>query len=209
LNTFLEKTPRHIFSYLEIIKYYPDARFICMIREPRNTVSSILNMSEKSQNKSIIAMALLYNEIVSIIQSISYNKNVRIVRYEDLVENPHKILKEICDYLEISFDLKYLGNIAAPKEMIYAHEKWKTNNTQINKIQRDDYDKWKNTLTDDYGNLIIFLTKNNLPTFNYDSSFTWHMPFKGILKDFINNLTWKEMRKLLPKIFNNISFKES
>jgi hypothetical protein len=43
-STFLEKTPRHIFHYSEIMNYYSDARFICMIREPRNTVTSILSM---------------------------------------------------------------------------------------------------------------------------------------------------------------------
>jgi hypothetical protein len=31
-STFLEKTPRHIFHYSEIMNYYSDARFICMIK---------------------------------------------------------------------------------------------------------------------------------------------------------------------------------
>ena len=32
-GTFLEKTPRHVFFYSEIMRYYSDARFICMVRE--------------------------------------------------------------------------------------------------------------------------------------------------------------------------------
>ena len=46
-RTFLEKTPRHIFHYFMILQYYPAARFICMVREPINAVSSHLTMSEK------------------------------------------------------------------------------------------------------------------------------------------------------------------
>jgi hypothetical protein len=45
-DTFLEKTPRHALFYLEIKQCYPDARFICMTRDPRNTISSILKMGK-------------------------------------------------------------------------------------------------------------------------------------------------------------------
>jgi hypothetical protein len=200
-NTFLEKTPRHVFNYKEISKYYPDARFICMIREPRNTVSSILNMSEQSQKKSITRMALLYNEIVSNINAIRNNKNVKVVRYEDLVDDPHETIKGICDFLKIAFNPKYLKNISAPKNMIYSHEKWKKNNIESNKIKKNDSFKWKSSLNDEYGNLIIYLTKNNLKTFNYDFSFSWYMLLKGIVKDFFNNLNRKEMLKIVSKKF--------
>jgi hypothetical protein len=44
---FLEKTPRHVFFYSKIINYYPGAKFICMIREPKNVISSQLTNSPK------------------------------------------------------------------------------------------------------------------------------------------------------------------
>jgi len=60
-STFLEKMARHIFHYSEIMNYYSDARFICMIREPRNTVTSILSM-HPDKKKSVTRIALLYNK---------------------------------------------------------------------------------------------------------------------------------------------------
>jgi hypothetical protein len=197
-DTFLEKTPRHVFKYFEIVKYYPDAHFICMIREPRNTVSSILNMSENSK-KSVTRMAFFYKAIATQITAISKYQNVKVIRYEDLVDKPQKTLKDICDYLQINFDPKYLLDVTAPINVVNVHEKWKNNNLRYNKIQKNIQNKWKDTLDDGYGNLIVFLTKGNLIDYNYDLSFKWHMLFKGILKDFSNNLNWKEMRKIWTK----------
>ena len=67
--TFLEKTPRHVFFYSKILEYYPDAKFICMIREPKNVVSSQLTNGPK-ENKSVIRLSLLNKKIAAAIEKI-------------------------------------------------------------------------------------------------------------------------------------------
>ena len=94
IATFLEKTPRHVYFYSQILKHYPDARFICMIREPRNAVSSLLTMSQKRE-KSVIRMSLFYNKIANAIIKIRHHHNVLVVKYENLVNQPDQALKTI------------------------------------------------------------------------------------------------------------------
>ena len=94
IDTFLEKTPRHVFFISKIEKFYPSAKFICMIREPKNVVSSQISTT-RIDNKSIIRLSFLYNKISSAIIDQKDKKNVIIVKYEELTTYPDRIIKKI------------------------------------------------------------------------------------------------------------------
>ena len=124
---FVEKTPRHIFFYQEIMKYYHDARFVCIIREPKNIVSSQLTKTT-NPDKSIIRISLLYNKIARSILEAKKNDNVLLMRYEDLTDEPEQTIGNLFEFLSLPYDPSLVDNVAAPPGIVLPHETWKDRN---------------------------------------------------------------------------------
>jgi hypothetical protein len=183
-NTFLEKTPRHVFFYLQILKYYPDAKFICMIREPKNTVSSMLTMSQKRE-KSVLRISLFYNKIANAIIKIMPNRNVVVVKYEDLVDHSDQTLKKICQFVNIPFDSKLIKTVTAPAGII--SEPWQNKNIDLKTIQQNNSERWREVLNEGQANLVTFVTKS------YASK------SRGLLQDVSRFFTPREFKKAFSK----------
>jgi len=198
-NSFLEKTPRHVFFYDKILNYYPEAKFICMIREPKNVISSQLTNSPKP-NKSVIRLSLLYNKIANAISKIEANKNVSIVKYEDLTTQPRQILEKTCDFLNITFNPKILDDISAPFQIVSEHEFWKERNIRLKTIQKNDRGKWRKALTDGQGNIINFITRSHAEKFGYELTYEWSEVLNGLRQDIIRLFSPSEFKRIFLKV---------
>jgi hypothetical protein len=197
-KTFLEKTPRHVYFYSQILKHYPDARFICMIREPRNAVSSLLTMSQKRQ-KSVIRMSLFYNKIAKAIIKIMRNPNVLVVKYENLVNQPDQTLKIICQFIQLPFDSQLLKTVAAPTEIVSEHEAWKNKNIDLETIQPDDTERWQEVFNEDQASLVTFVTKSHASEFDYLPIYRPLAAARGLMADLSKFLTPREFKKAFSK----------
>jgi hypothetical protein len=194
-RTFLEKTPRHVFFYSKILEYYPDAKFICMIREPKNVVSSQLTNSPK-QNKSVIRLSLLYNKIAAAIEKIRNYDNSFLIKYEDLTTETELILRHICKFLNIAFDSSLVDNVAAPLGIVSEHEFWKNKNIKVATIQKNNPDKWKEALDNNQKNLVNFITKSHAAQFGYVLTYNWNAIYKGFSYDIKKLLSPREFKKI-------------
>lgn len=197
-RTFLEKTPRHIFFYSKILEYYPDAKFICMIREPKNVVSSQLTNSPK-KNKSVIRLSLLYNKIAAAIGEIRHNKNTFLIKYEDLTTETELILKDTCQFLNIAFDSKLVDNVAAPIGIVSKHEFWKNKNVKVKTIQKNNPAKWEEFLGNNQENLVNFITRSYAAKFGYILKYNRNAVYKGFSCDVKNLISSGEFKKVFSK----------
>jgi hypothetical protein len=195
-NTFLEKTPRHVFFYLQILKYYPDAKFICMIREPKNTVSSMLTMSQKRE-KSVLRISLFYNKIANAIIKIMPNRNVVVVKYEDLVDHSDQTLKKICQFVNIPFDSKLIKTVTAPAGII--SEPWQNKNIDLKTIQQNNSERWREVLNEGQANLVTFVTKSYASKFDYIPVYSPLAVARGLLQDVSRFFTPREFKKAFSK----------
>jgi hypothetical protein len=198
-NTFLEKTPRHVFFYSEILQYYPDAKFICMIREPKNVISSQLATTSKP-NKSVIRLSLLYNKIANAIITISNQRNVVVVRYEDLTSDPERILKNTFKFLNMPYDSKLLDNVAAPPGIITPQAFWQNRNLEFKKIQKNNPDKWRKALTKGQANVVDFITGNTASQFGFMLEYDWIAVCKGFVQDMKRLSSPREFKKIFSKV---------
>jgi hypothetical protein len=198
-NTFLEKTPRHVFFYKKILRYYPSAKFICMIREPKNVVNSQLT-NTRIQNKSIIRLCFLYNKIAESILKIKSNPNVFMIKYEDLTKEPEPILKQTFEFLDIPFNSRYADEVAAPPEIVAEHEFWKNKNISQKKIQKNNEDKWQNTLSEADANIVNFFTRSLAGKFGYASTFDWMALVPGLVKDIRKLLSFRELKRFISRV---------
>jgi hypothetical protein len=198
-NTFLEKTPRHVFFYSKIVKYYPGAKFICMIREPKNVVSSQMT-STRMENKSVIRLAFLYNKIAAAILMIKNNRNVFVIKYEDLTKNSEAILIKTFEFLDIAYRSEFSQKVAAPPEIIAAHEFWKNKNIEQETIQKSDADKWRKALSPGQADMVNWITRSYAEQFGYAFRYNPIRAVGSFLRDIPKLTAKRELKRLFSKI---------
>lgn len=125
-----EKTPRHVFQIDAILRRFPDARVICMVRDPRAVVASYRDWKNRGGLKRAIDNAdyqdairaeeqrakLSYNVIVATMmwkaatnaslkaRARHGEDRVRVVNYEAVVADPDASLRSICEWLGVAYD---------------------------------------------------------------------------------------------------------
>ncbi len=109
---FLDKTPRYYNILEELHKIFFDAKFIYLVRNP---VSIITSMIEAFRNNKIRRVYNIYNDLLIGTEKLTefykkYKNDILLIRYDEFVINPNKYLKELTDYLNITFDVKMLEN---------------------------------------------------------------------------------------------------
>lgn len=101
---FLDKTPRYHFLAKKLYRYFPDAKYIVLWRNPLAIASSIVNTWGKGKWKLHGREVDLYLGLESLIEfSEEYGdrENVHTIRYEDLVTNPRSCAQELTRFLGI------------------------------------------------------------------------------------------------------------
>jgi len=84
----------------EIIRSYPNARIIHMIRDPRDRYASSLTRWKVSRG-GIGAGTGIWLNTISMAERYQkkYPNHYKTVRYEDLTADPEKVLQEICSFI--------------------------------------------------------------------------------------------------------------
>ena len=198
-KTFLEKTPRHVFFYQEIMKYYPDARFVCLIREPKNIISSQITKTTNPE-KSIARISLLYNKIARSILELRENDNVLLTRYEDLTNEPEQTTSSVFEFLNLPYDPSLVNNVAAPPGIVLPHETWKDRNLELNKIQQNDPDKWQAALSEYQANVVNWITKSYASKFGYVLNYSSIAVCFGMMQDLSKLASKGELRRVFSRV---------
>lgn len=105
------KTPSNVFWFTEIQNNFPKARFILLYRDGRD-VSIDQFASSWGPNNLYVACLWWrsYIQAMLLAKKLLNQKNYYEIHYEDLVEEPEKVVKEICEFLELEYEpemLKY------------------------------------------------------------------------------------------------------
>jgi hypothetical protein len=92
-------------AYADLIfSAYPDARFIHMLRDPRDQYEAILARNPRARGRAgRAASRWLYSVRLAERNLKHYHEQFQIVRYEDLVSQPEATLRQICSFLEVEF----------------------------------------------------------------------------------------------------------
>ena len=100
-----DKTPRYVEHIGLLGQLFPDARFIHLVRDGRNVALSYANVpfGPKTVGK---AAALWKSRVIAGREGGAALGGLRYleIRYEDLVEDPAGETKDICEFLDLTFD---------------------------------------------------------------------------------------------------------
>jgi len=124
-----EKTPRHVFRIAEMLDVFPDARVICMSRDPRAVVASYRDWTRRPElspdvespfagdrrrarsSYGLLLSCLMCKSalVAGVRAAMRYGEaSVRVVRFETLVRGPRETLGDLCEWLELPFDERML-----------------------------------------------------------------------------------------------------
>ncbi|WP_287584469.1 sulfotransferase [Candidatus Borrarchaeum sp.] len=105
---WVEKNPRNELKVDQILNYFPSARFIHIIRDPRSNMASLkrrcklhkLNWDVEGYSYAIQKS----NKLGFFYQKRLGKSRYHILRYEDLIKNPEIEMKTIANFLGIKID---------------------------------------------------------------------------------------------------------
>ena len=130
-SAFVEHTPRNVYYLPELAASYPDARFICIVRDARAVVASQkMRWRQRSLGAHKISRletlrlrvnyhpytsCRLWNQAMQCINSHQHEQRVSRVRYEDLVEHPRatasRLLEDVgFEYMPEVLDVPLWGS---------------------------------------------------------------------------------------------------
>lgn len=98
-----DKSPRNIHCSKVLADAFPNAKFIHIVRDPRDYALSV----RKAWGKNELRAVFRWVEGISNFQTsiVAANKQFIEVRYEDLLEQPESTLKRCTDFLGLKYEL--------------------------------------------------------------------------------------------------------
>jgi hypothetical protein len=126
-----EKTPNHLLHMQTLRQFFPTARFIHLVRDPRAVVNSWRQMSWSSGNPIDDAKVWRLCVVTARKSPPDIQASLLTLQYEQLVNAPDRSLRTVCAFLGVTFEpsmLEYAGN--GPRFVNVAREPWKAAATQ-------------------------------------------------------------------------------
>jgi hypothetical protein len=121
-----EKTPRHVHRIDELLEAFPEAKVVCLVRDPRAVVASyrdwhgaaerrgVVERAELAADRkrtrrsfNVVLMSLLWRGVVRASHEALRRHGpdrVRIQRFERLAEQPEAEARELCAWLGLEYE---------------------------------------------------------------------------------------------------------
>ena len=121
-----EKTPRHVYRIDELLTAFPEAKVVCLVRDPRAVVASYKDWHGAAERRGVtesteleadrersrrsynpVLMSLLWRGVVrASFAALERHgpERVRIQRFERLPSAPEAEVRELCDWLGLAYE---------------------------------------------------------------------------------------------------------
>ena len=143
----VDKDPRLIESIESLISEFGSCKIIHVFRDPRAVLAS-KKRAAWSAGKSTFhhLVAARYQLICGALAQNKFSSQILTVCYETLVDYPETVCREICDFLNLSFDKNMLHHEKKASEIVSPQEmQWKESVTRP--IDRTKKSSWESQLS--------------------------------------------------------------
>ena len=111
-----DKTPLNIHFANFIYPEFSNAKYIFLIRDPRDVALSYKKLTNHKAKNTDFAI-WKWNDSIKMLDYLLARTDVLIIRYEELVHKPERELKKILCYLEINEDMSILSSKSGASDM--------------------------------------------------------------------------------------------
>jgi len=144
-----EKTPGNLFYVDVLLEMFPNARFVHVIRDPRAGVNSMQRASFFTNSVVFNAMTREKHHGASVDLLERYIPEAQriTVRYEDLVRDPERAVRALCDFLGEEFEERMMNFHENARRFMRPEAADGFNAAATRPVSTDMLDKWRSELT--------------------------------------------------------------
>lgn len=208
----VDKNPLYSSFINELQEVFPDARFIHLIRDYRDNISS----SRKAFNvKNIFVLAQRWKRYNKIIDHYKAKSPAQFytLRYEDLVTRPETLIPEMCTFLNITYN-REMAEYYDTTQKAYTDENHKNDimaglvqkihGNLLKPIHTSQIDKWKKDLSTHEIEVIEYITGDFAKRYNYFPSIT--PPAKSFFFTSLKNFIIDRFSHAVYKFYYKLPF---
>jgi hypothetical protein len=135
---WIEKTPNHAHFLERIMAMYPCAQVLHILRHPVPAIYSRKLKFPFNRETPVTELAHRWNRMLLDVERFKerYFSHIFTLRYEDLVQDMEKQLREVADFLQVGFDFDIVAgmkqeNERNPGAFILPSETWKQEDLRL------------------------------------------------------------------------------
>lgn len=123
VKCIIDKNPSYSLYIDKLHRVFPNAKYIILARDFRDNVLSRMKYGQERSSVFNLGMMLnfYYDRIFDTVKK--YGLSHFILRYEDLVARPEEVLKQLCEYLGVTYSPEMLHFQDLSKKMLSHAEK--------------------------------------------------------------------------------------
>jgi hypothetical protein len=164
---FGEKTPWNVRHLDEIVKLFPDARIVHMVRGPRANVASRRKLPRTSQD--VVTAAIKWKLDVLAGRQFAMGasaspKNYMELRYEDLVADPEKEIRRLCRFVDEPFHTDMLV-FHREQDVMFKDQPWKEG--VFRPVYTDSLLMWRSYLSPAQARIVEIICGAEMRHFGY------------------------------------------
>jgi hypothetical protein len=196
-----EKTPAHYQFMDRLLEWYPQARLIYMLRDPRAVTRSLLDVPWASNYA--VAHANRWRLGVRDLKRWLKEPRVLIVKYETLVTAPEIELRRVCEFVGEAFTPQMFDR-SEESSPIINREGWARDHLQaaLKPISTDNIEKWRTDLAPDHIAAIEYIARPEMRLFGHEPTTTGPTPrqFFALWRDLAWHTTERLNRRFAPAL---------
>jgi hypothetical protein len=174
IKRWIEKTPANRNHVDEIFARFPSAKLVVTLRDPRAILATQIAMEKARGTKrfSVYYVIAHWRVAATLAQRVRAGAvSGLFVRFEQLLREPATVMKNICDYLEVTFDP---DTVLAPTKV---GEPWSGNSAAqlaFSKVSDEPAARWENELSEDEIGWVEWHCRDLMPEFGYEPRLESH-----------------------------------
>ncbi|MCX6305247.1 MAG: sulfotransferase [Bacteroidetes bacterium] len=169
-----DKNPVYSIYTERFLKIFPDARFICIIRDYRDNFVSMRKLSDLKLEAPILTLQVYrWRYVAKLFLKCKkrYPDRFRVIRYEDLVMNKSEVLADLCQFIGIPFDPAVFDFYKKKEETFRTYNNplvERFHGSLMNPVNTGRMELWKKEMTPAEIRMADFVAGKYAGIFNYD-----------------------------------------
>jgi hypothetical protein len=164
---WIEKTPRHLLMTDTLRALWPEATFVRIVRDPRDVAMSLARMPFAKESVVGNLVRIDDDDRASRARIDADPRSVTL-RYEDLVLEPERELRRICDAIGETYDPAMLESRETAANVAAEHEWWKE--SVAGPLTSSSIGRWRESMSTDAKRFAALHLADFLRTYGYEGA---------------------------------------